>query len=311
MKAFVLPAFGETASLTDMDTPTPAADEVRVRVHAASVNGFDLAVAAEMMRDVVEHRFPVVLGKDFAGIIDAVGTAVDGYAVGDKVFGVLTKPFIGDGSFAEYATVNPVAGLARIPEGVSFTDAAALGLAGTAAVDSVAAAAISETDTVFIAGATGGVGIQAVQLAALAGARVIATAHTAQEVRAVRALGASETVDHKGDIATQVLELAPGGVDVVLHLAGDPLALKDVVAPGSRFVSPLLHSPNQLAFDAVRVVPVHALPSSDTLNLLATRHSTGRTQLVIERAYPLDEADAAFAAFARGTLGKIVVTITP
>lgn len=309
MRAFVLPAFGDTVTLTELDTPNPMAGEVRVRVHATSVNGFDLAVAAGMLEGVLEHRFPVVLGKDFAGVIDAVGDGVDGYSVGDRVFGVVTKSFLGNGAFAEYVTVPVSVGLARIPDGLSFTDAAALGLAGTAAVDAVTAAQIVEGDTVLIAGATGGVGTLAVQLASLKGAKVIATARTPEEVAQVRSLGATDTVDYTGDIAAQVRELAADGVDVALHFAGDPTALSSVVATGGRLVSTLLQSPDQLPLEDVSVVPVYANPTPDTLVSLASHLVDGRARLVIDRSYRLDDVADAFAAFSNGTVGKIVVTI--
>lgn len=128
--------------ISDAPVPEPGDGEVRVRVLAASVNGFDLAVAGGFLHGAMEHRFPVVLGRDFAGVLDAVGTGVEGYAVGDRVFGVVVKPLLGDGSFAEYVTVPVGVGLARIPDGVSFTQAAVLGLAGSAAVGSSDAAPI-------------------------------------------------------------------------------------------------------------------------------------------------------------------------
>ena len=99
-----------------------------------------------------------------------------GYQVGDRVFGVVTKPFLGDGSFAEYVTVPIAVGIATLPEEVAFADGAALGLAGAAAHHAVDAAELQPGQTVLVAGATGGVGNQAVQLAAKAGAHVIATA---------------------------------------------------------------------------------------------------------------------------------------
>jgi NADPH2:quinone reductase len=98
---------------------------------------------------MMEHRFPLVLGKDFAGTVDAIGDGVTGYQVGDRVFGVVMKDFLGDGSFAEYVTVPAAVGVARLPEGVAFVEGAALGLAG--------AAALAAGQTVLVAGATGGV----------------------------------------------------------------------------------------------------------------------------------------------------------
>jgi NADPH:quinone reductase len=130
MRAFAMTDFDAVPALTDLDVPEPAEGEVRVRIRAAAVNGFDLAVAAGHTKDYMEHRFPLVLGKDFAGEVDAVGTTVTDYAVGDRVFGTVTKPYLGDGSFAEYVTVPTAIGIAKLPENVSFTDGAGLGLAG-------------------------------------------------------------------------------------------------------------------------------------------------------------------------------------
>ena len=138
----------------------------------------------------------MVLGKDFAGTVDAVGAGVTGYALGDRVFGVVTKAHLGDGSFGQFVTVPVAVGLAKLPASVAFTEGGALGLAGTAAFNAVDAAALHAGQTILIAGATGGVGNQAVQLAALAGAHVIATAHSDEEQRQVKALGAAEVVDY-------------------------------------------------------------------------------------------------------------------
>ena len=198
MRAFAMTDFDAVPALTDLDVPEPAEGEVRVRIRAASLNGFDLAVAAGYTKDYMEHRFPLVLGKDFAGEVDAVGTSVTDYTVGDRVFGAVTKPYLGDGSFAEYVTVPTVVGIAKLPESVSFTDGAGLGLAGAAARGIIEAAALQPGQTLLVAGATGGVGTQVVQLAAAAGARVIATAHTEAERELVSRLGAEVVVDYQG-----------------------------------------------------------------------------------------------------------------
>src|SRR4051794_21393231 len=222
MKVVALREFGQEPQVTEVEIPQPAAGEVRVRVHAASVNGFDLSVGAGMLQGMMEHRFPVVLGKDFAGTIDALGDGVEGYALGDRVFGVVTKDFLGDGSFGEYVTVPTAVGIAKLPDEVDFAQGAGLGLAGTAAVMAVDAAQIRQGATVLIVGATGGVGQHALQLAVRAGATVIATAQPGQPAEQVADLGAAHTVDHTGDLAAQVAAIAPQGVDVVLHFAGAP-----------------------------------------------------------------------------------------
>lgn len=309
MKTYALVAFDESPKITQVEKPTPGAGEVLVKVRAASVNGFDLSVANGYLQGMMEHRFPVVLGKDFAGTVEAVGEDVDGYAVGDRVFGVVTKDFLGDGSFGEYVTVPVSVGIAKLPENVDFTRAGALGLAGTAAVDSFDGAAITEGQTVLVFGATGGVGQQAVQLAARAGATVIATADTQKTIASVTALGAAHTVDFTGDISAQLGDIAPGGVDVVMHFAGDPGPLITLVKSGGKFVSTMLGGPDAVQAEGVEVVSIYANPSQETLDRVAANESTGHTRVNIQQVFPLAETDQAFAAFTAGTLGKIAISV--
>lgn len=112
-----------------------------MKVAGSSVNGFDLSVASGRLEGMMAHRFPLVLGMDFAGTVEVVGEGVEGFAPGDTVLGVAMKPFLGGGAPAEYVTVSTGFGVARIPAGLDVKDAAALGLAGTAALNSVEAAA--------------------------------------------------------------------------------------------------------------------------------------------------------------------------
>lgn len=308
MRAVTMTAFGAAPTLAEMDVPEPVEGEVRVRVRAASVNGFDLAVVAGYTKDFMEHRFPLVLGKDFAGEVDAVGSGVTDYQVGDRVFGTVTKSYLGDGSFAEYVTVPVAVGLAPLPETVSFTDAAALGLAGAAAYGVIEGLALQPNQTLLVVGATGGVGNQVVQLAVADGVRVIATAHSDDEAALVRRLGADAVVDHTGDLAAQLTEAAPQGVDAVAHLAGDT-ASAALVRGGGRFASTLVQSPEQVPTETVTVVPVYANPTPEVLASSAANQDSGKTTVVIQEIYPLDRLQDAFDAFARGTMGKIVVSI--
>ena len=307
MRALAMTGFEAAPTLTDLEVPEPADGEIRVRVRAASVNGFDLAVAAGYTKDYMEHRFPLVLGKDFAGEVDALGGDVTGYAVGDRVFGSVTKPYVGDGSFAEYVTVPTTVGLAPLPESISFTDAAALGLAGAAAHGIIDAAALQPDQTMLVVGATGGVGNQVVQLAAAAGARVIATAHTDAERDLVTQLGAQATVDHTGDLASQVRAIAPDGVHVLAHLAGDP-GVVELVRDGGRFLSTLLQSPDQLPSQTVTVVPVYANPTREVLDRVSHGLAGGDTTVTVQQVFPLDQAQAALDTFGQGTLGKVVIS---
>ena len=310
MKVVAFSEFGAATEVTDIEVPQPADGEVRVKVRAASVNGFDLAVANGMLNGAMEHRFPVVLGKDFAGIVDALGDGVEEYAVGDRVFGVVTKDFLGDGSFAEYVTVPVAVGIAKLPESVDFTEAAGLGLAGTAAVDAFDAAGVQSGETVFIAGATGGVGQQALQLAVKAGATVIATASSDEEKTLVTDLGAAATVDYKADAVAQVTALHPCGVDVVLHFAGDPTDAVKAAKNGGRFVSTMIMSADQVPTDGVQVHPIYATPSTATLERLAKNQAEQHTTVTVQRVYDLDQTTEAFGHFGAGTLGKLVVSVS-
>ena len=308
MTAAVLLDFGAAPEVRQILVPEPAEGEVRVRVHAASVNGFDVSVASGKVKGMMEHRFPVVLGKDFAGTVDAVGAGVSGFAPGDRVFGVVTKPYLGDGSFGELVTVPTGIGLARLPDGIDFKKGGALGLAGTAARLAVDAAELSPGQTVLIVGATGGVGTIAVQLAAQAGARVIATAHGDEARRLVTDLGAAEVVDYTRDVAAQVRAAHPDGVDAVLHLAGDPGALLPLVRAGGRFASTRIMKPEQISSDMVTVKAVYAVPTAEVLSGLADAVASRSLTVHIQRTYTLDDAPAALRDFAQqGTLGKLVI----
>ncbi len=303
MRAVLLTEPGAGPTLAELPTPRPGAGEVLVRVRASSVNGFDTAVAAGYLAGMMEHRFPVVLGKDYAGTVEAVGEGVAGFAVGDRVFGVVTKPFLGDGGFGDYVVVGDQVGLARIPDGLDGTTAGVLGLAGTAAVDAIAALGLQPGETVLISGATGGVGAIAVQYAAAAGARVIATARAGEEADFVRGLGAAEVVDHTGDLAGAVRALSPEGVDAAVHLAGDAAVLLGLLAEKGRLASTLGPQEHPAA------IPVMAHPSQSTLDRLAADAAAGTITVPVSRTYSLPDVPAAFADFATGTLGKLAITV--
>ncbi|SHN39287.1 zinc-binding dehydrogenase [Cryptosporangium aurantiacum] len=101
MRALAVDAVPATPVLTDLPTPQPEAGELLVKVVATSINGFDAATAAGYVQGMMEHRFPLVTGKDFAGVVES---AAEDFAVGDQVFGVVTKSFLGTGSHGEYVT---------------------------------------------------------------------------------------------------------------------------------------------------------------------------------------------------------------
>jgi NADPH:quinone reductase-like Zn-dependent oxidoreductase len=311
MRAFVLPDFERQPTLADIPIPEAKPGEVLVRVHAASVNGVDLSIAGGRLQGMLEYRFPVVLGKDFAGTVEAVGAGVTVFAAGDRVFGVVSDPSsLSSRSFAEYLAVPAGPNLTRVPEGVDFAAAGVLGLAGSAALQAVDAVAPAAGETVLVSGASGGVGAYAVQLVAARGATVIATAKSGDEANFMRDLGASHSVDYTGDVAAQVRAIRPGGVEAVLHFAGDGATLGELLVPGGRLASTLITSPDQLPVPNARVSSVFANPDAATLDRLAAEVAAGRLKTPIQHTYALDRIGEAFAAFAAGTRGKLAVSVS-
>jgi NADPH:quinone reductase-like Zn-dependent oxidoreductase len=305
MRVIVVNDFGTPPALTELPKPEPGPSEVLVHVRASSINGFDGAVAAGMLKGMMEHRFPVVLGKDFAGTVEAVGEGASRFAAGDEVFGVVMKPFFGDGGLGEYLVVGEQYGIARVPKGLDLQAAGALGLAGTAARNAIDAIAPAAGELVLISGATGGVGAIALQYAVAAGAEVIATARPGAEEEFVRGLGATHVVDYTGDLSAQVRAIAPEGVPTIVHLAGDGEQLAGLLAPGGHIASTLGYGPDQHA----AAVAVMADPDAATLDRLAADAASGVMRVPITRSYPLDQAPQALADFAAGSLGKLGITL--
>jgi NADPH:quinone reductase-like Zn-dependent oxidoreductase len=309
MKAIAIAHQGAQPTLVrDLPIPEPAEGEVLVRVRASSVNGFDLAVANGYLHGMMEHRFPVVLGKDFAGTVEKVGPGVDRFVPGDDVYGVIMKSYLGDGGLGEHVTA-PAAFVARVPAAMELATAGALGLAGTAAMDAVDAIAPNKGEVVLVAGATGGVGAIAVQLLKAKGALVIATAATSQDRAFVTGLGADNTVDYRGDISGAVEALRLGEVDAALHFAGDGPTVAAAVRSGGRLASTLGLATAQVGRGDLTVLPIMANPVTTTLDTLAATVADGSVRVPIQRTYPLAEAPQAFADFAAGTLGKLAVTV--
>ncbi|MFD5268933.1 NADP-dependent oxidoreductase [Streptomyces sp. NPDC058335] len=310
MRALTLNEVPSAPAVAEVDAPAPGAGELLVKVAGSSVNGFDLSVTSGRLDGMMEHRFPLVLGMDFAGTVEAVGEGVEGFAAGDAVFGVAMKPFLGAGALAEYVTVSAGYGVARIPAGLDVKDANGLGLAGTAALNSVEAPAPEKGETVLVSGATGGVGALAVQLAAARGARVIATARPGTEADFVTGLTDADVavVDYTADLDAQVRALAPEGVDVVLHLAGDAAQLVGLLREGGRIASTLGLTQEAVETEGVTVHPIMADPNPNTLATLAGLAAAGELRVPVTATFPLEQAAEAFDAFRTGTLGKITVT---
>ncbi|MDX6477024.1 MAG: NADPH:quinone reductase, partial [Gaiellaceae bacterium] len=240
MRAFTLDSFDEPPALRDdLPEPEPGANEVVVRVRASSVNPVDNFVAAGALKEMVEHEFPVIIGRDFAGTVERVGAAVSRYQVGDEVFGFLrhANPTVHEGSWAELIGIPEDDFAAAKPAGLDFAHAGAAPLAAITALAAFDALAPASGETVVVVGATGGVGSFFVQLAAGVGASVVAPAFP-DDHDYLRGLGAGELVDRNGDVLAAIREAHPDGVAAILDLVSqtpDSALLMD----GGRLASPL------------------------------------------------------------------------
>src|SRR3954451_7277434 len=153
MKAVALAAPDTPLTLTELPTPTPAPNEVLVRVHASSVNPVDSGIAAGMLAQMgVEYEYPVILGRDYAGVVEQVGADVSRYAAGDEVFGFLlhANPTAHDGSWAELIAVPESVSITKAPQGVDVAAAGAAPLVGITAMVAIDALDLSEGATVLI-----------------------------------------------------------------------------------------------------------------------------------------------------------------
>src|SRR5579859_6831844 len=207
MKAVVCRRPMPLTALTIADTEVPAVPEsgLLVRVRASSANPVDL-FALSPVAHWQRGRKPAVVGTDFAGIVESVGSRVTLYRPGDEVFGAVR------GAFAEYAAVPSETAVARKPAGVSFEDAGTLAVAGTTALQAVRDhGGVARGQRVLVNGASGGVGTFAVQIAKAFGAEVTAVCST-RNVELVRGLGADHVVDYTQDDFTR----GGGSFDVML-----------------------------------------------------------------------------------------------
>lgn len=172
MKAVVLEAFGDTKNLQlkDVETPQPNPGEVRIRIKASGFNPVDYKIRQGHLSGTV----PLILGSDCSGVIDAIGKDVDGFSIGDEVYAM---PFgqCSNGSYAQFLCI-PVEFVALKPRNITFEQAAAIPLvAMTAYRAMIASGALKAGNSIFIAGAGGGVGTVAVALAKIAGVGSICT----------------------------------------------------------------------------------------------------------------------------------------
>ena len=251
MKAAYIQKFGGPEVLTYGDLPDPAAGpgQVVVDTHAASINAADWKVAAG---DYNNPKFPVVLGRDFSGVVSAVGSGVSDLKVGDAVFGVLEGGR--DGTYCEKIAVG-AAIVAKKPAAMSHTEAAALALTGLTALCSIEdCLKLKKGETILIQGGAGGVASFAIQVAKHIGARVITTASAANAAY-LRDIGADEVIDYNACDFTK----AVANCDAVFDTVGGDVGQRtfSVLKPGGRaaFIASGVQAPKPTRPDVTSLRP--------------------------------------------------------
>ena len=305
MKAAYIQQFGGPEVLQYGDLPDPSAGpgQIVVDAHAASVNGADWKVRAGSYG---QAKFPLILGRDFSGVVSALGSGVADLRIGDEVFGVLEGGR--DGTYAEKVAVG-AAIVAKKPSALSHVDAAALALTGLTALCSVEdTLKLKSGETILIQGGAGGVAGFAIQLAKHLGARVITTA-SAGNLAYVRELGADEAIDYK----TADFRKAVSNCDAVFDTVGGDVALHSFA---------VLKSGGRAAFIASGAQP----PKADRSDVTALRPAVGRDRAHLDRivelyragavrpppvtCYPLADAKEALrVSESRHLKGKLVLTM--
>jgi NADPH2:quinone reductase len=309
MRAITLESFESDPTLQEIPAPQIAPNEVLVHVRASSVNPVDNSIAAGMLKGMVEHEFPVVLGRDFSGVVEQAGSDVRGLSEGDEVFGFVPgmSPAVHDGSWAELIAV-PEAVATRKPESVDTASAGAAPLAAITAMSALDALGVSEGDTILVVGANGGVGSFAVQMAANTGATVIAPALPEDE-QYLGELGVSEILPREADVAALVHERYPEGIEALLDLVSyapegfDTHA--EVLHDDGRGASPL-----SAAGEGSERHNVMGMPTQEHLQRLARLLEAGTLRVPIQQTYELDQAGEALRALStEHTQGKRAIRV--
>ncbi|QGF23715.1 NADP-dependent oxidoreductase [Raineyella fluvialis] len=305
MRAMTYDSYGDPEVLRLLDLPLPKVGpgEVLVRVKAAAVNPVDWKVMAGGLDALMDVRFPVVPGWDVAGVVEKVGIDTPEYAVGDEVFGYARKDYVHGGTMAQYVTLA-VRHIATKPAALSWTEAAAVPLAGLTAYQVLARLGLSRGETVLIHNASGGVGSAAAQIARDLGARVLGSCSPASSER-VRGLGA-EPVTYGAGLADRVLALAPDGVDVVADFVGGVLEVtRAVLKEGGRHASIADHGVIGAGGQWMWV-----RPDAGDLAALATMLEQGRLRVDVAETYPLEQLAEAYRRSMSGHVkGKIAITV--
>ncbi|MEU0250406.1 NADP-dependent oxidoreductase [Streptomyces sp. NPDC006235] len=307
MRAVTVSEFGTPPVVRD-DVPEPVTGtrQVMVRVRASSVNWLDVDVTQGIFAETAPGSPLITLGRDFAGIVEAVGEDVRTVEVGDEVFGTVPMgASVHDGAWAEFIATGEHT-LIRRPSAVDTATAGVAALAATTAVMTIDALDLAPGDTVLVVGATGGVGGIAVQLARAAGATVLAPGLPEDE-EYLSGLGVSEVLPRGDGVIAAVRKQHPGGVDALLDAvtAYEITPFADVVRDGGRIASPA----DAAGYGPGRTNVTHG-PCTEILQRVARHLVDGTITIPIQESYDLADAPKALEALtAHHTRGKIAVRV--
>jgi NADPH:quinone reductase-like Zn-dependent oxidoreductase len=304
MKAAYIEQFGGPEVLKYGDLPDPVAgpEQVVVDTVAASVNGADPKVCAG---DYKQTKFPLILGRDFSGVVSALGAGVEDLRIGDEVFGVLETGR--DGTYCEKIAVG--ADVVAKKGSLSHVDAAALALTGLTALCAVEnSLQLKSGETILIQGGAGGVASFAIQLAKHLGAKVITTAGTTN-LDYVRGLGADEVIDYKTTDFAKVVK----NCDAVFETVGGDVAMRSfaVLRPGGRatFIASGAQAPKPDRSDVTALRP--AVPRERRyMERVAELYRAGAVRPPHVTLFDLAKArDALRVSEARHLTGKLVLKV--
>jgi len=320
MKAAVVTRYGspDVVTIGEMPKPAPAAGEVLIRVHAASVNRTDcgeLRAHPVFMRLFTGLRRPrrCILGLDFAGEVEALGDAATSFKPGDRVFGMC--PSRSNGAQAEYVCV-PERAVAAMPAGARFDEAVICEGAfyAKAVLDRIG---LKSGQRILIYGASGAIGTAMVQLASAIGADVTAVAATPQ-LELVRSLGADRVIDYTAEDFTRIAERFDFVVDAVgktsffqcrkLLRSGGIFAATDLGAWGQNVALALWSAITR----SRRVIIAAPTRIDGFVGFLSARMEAGQFRAVVDRKYPLQEIAEAYRYVETGQkVGIVVIDVAP
>ncbi|WP_103344106.1 NADP-dependent oxidoreductase [Amycolatopsis sp. CA-126428] len=305
-RAVRLESFGgpEVLDVREMPAPQAGPGQVRVRVTAAGLNPMDWIMTADA--DTAARfglSLPAGFGTDYAGVVDQAGAGVSGFAPGDRVFGGALSRAVAGFVVVDATGETAANEVHHTPGGVDDRTAATLTIAGRTASAALAAAGAGPGDTVLIGGAAGGVGVFAVQLARVAGARVLGTG-SAASAGYLRELGA-EPVAYGEGLAERVRALAPGGVTAALDLYGVETvhAARELGVPDRRICTIARQVDGVAGANGANAAP-------GALEEIARLVAAGRLRVPIAASFPIEQIRrAAELQAGRHVRGKVVIDL--